>query len=145
MFMQTSRKKFTDINMYPAWVKQAFKFLVVGVLNTGIDLAVYFLLTRWVPFFVDQKVFAKGISYSLGILNSFFWNRSWTFKSQSEQQFKVFVLFIITNLAGLAVNTFTMQIGLSMLHLPDWLALGLATASTLLWNFLISKFVVFRE
>ena len=52
------------------WVRQALKFLSVGVLNTLLDAALYFALTRWLGL-TDYKVFAKAISYGVGILNSF--------------------------------------------------------------------------
>lgn len=142
--MQISGKKITDLTTYPIWIKQATKFLLVGVLNTAVDLVIYFILTHWVGYFSEQKVLAKGISYSFGILNSFFWNKTWTFKSQSSN-LKTLAPFVLTNLVGLVVNTYSMEGCLNQLHMPEFIALGVATASTLLWNFLISKFVVFRK
>jgi putative flippase GtrA len=53
------------------WLEQAFKFGAVGLLNTALDLSLYLLLTRWIGLAAG---FAKSISYSAGMLNSFYWN-----------------------------------------------------------------------
>jgi putative flippase GtrA len=125
------------------WLKQAVKFGAVGVLNTLVDLGLYFALTRWLGL-AGLPVLAKGISYSAGILNSFLWNRNWTFRSQAST-WKTLVIFVLVNLAGLGMNTGALQLGLNVFHLTELVSLGLATGFTLAWNFLLSKFVVFRK
>ena len=125
------------------WLVQAVKFGLVGVLNTGIDLGLYFVLTRWLGL-GGQPVLAKSISYSAGILNSFLWNKTWTFRSRAGT-WATLIPFILTNLVGLGINAGMLQLSLKTLHLPELLALGLATLTTLAWNFVISKFVIFKE
>ena len=131
--------------MLPEWFKQALKFGIVGVINTGVDLGFYFILTHFTGFFVGQEVLAKGISYIVGIINSFLWNRNWTFKSQAGYLNVATLLFVLSNLVGLGLNTSVLYLGLKVLALPELVVLGAATAIPLLWNFLISKFVVFRK
>lgn len=125
------------------WLKQAVKFGLVGVLNTAVDLGTYFVLTRWLGM-AGLPVAAKSISYCVGILNSFFWNKTWTFRSTAST-WKTLGPFILVSLAGLGMNTGGMQLGLNVLHLPEVVALGLATVFTLAWNFIFSKFVIFRK
>jgi putative flippase GtrA len=125
------------------WLRQALKFGIVGVLNTAVDLGAYFVLTRWFGM-TRLPVEAKGISYSLGILNSFFWNKSWTFQSKASA-WKTFAPFVLVSLVGLGINTGGMQLGLNVLHLQELVSLTLATAFTLAWNFVFSKFVIFRR
>ena len=128
---------------YPVWLEQAVKFLSVGVLNTALDVGLYFVLTRWTGF-AAFKTLAKGISYGVGILNSFYWNKSWTFKSDAATV-TAFMPFLLANLAGLAINVGVMHICLNALGLHEIVSLALATGSTFLWNFIISKFVIFKE
>jgi putative flippase GtrA len=127
----------------PKWLVQAVKFGAVGILNTAIDLGLYFVLTRWLGL-GSVPVLAKSISYSAGILNSFLWNKFWTFQSMAGTWATLFP-FILTNLVGLGINTGMLQLCLKTLHLPELMALGLATLTTLVWNFVISKFVIFKE
>ena len=127
----------------PLMFRQAVKFGLVGVLNTAVDWLVYFALTHSLAYFGDHLTFAKGISYTVGVLNSFFWNKAWTFRSTAKTQ-STLLPFFLTNLAGLAINTGLMHFGLSTLHLPEIAALIIATLGTLAWNFTLSKLVVFR-
>jgi putative flippase GtrA len=128
---------------YPVWLEHAIKFLSVGILNTALDASLYFVLTRWLGF-AAFKILAKGISYGIGILNSFYWNKSWTFKSDAGTV-TAFVPFALANLAGLAINAGLMHLCLNALGLHEILSLALATGSTFLWNFIISKFVIFKS
>jgi putative flippase GtrA len=128
----------------PLWLRQGVKFLIVGALNTGVDLGIYLALTRGLTFFAGNLVFAKGISYTAGILNSFFWNRAWTFQMRDLPWARL-APFILTNLVGLGINSLVLQVSLHSLALPEIVSLTLATGAALAWNFLTSKFVVFRS
>jgi putative flippase GtrA len=127
----------------PVWLEQAAKFLSVGILNTALDASLYFVLTRWLGF-AAFKILAKSISYGIGILNSFYWNKSWTFKSDTATV-AAFVPFILANLAGLVINASVMHICLNAFGLHEIVSLVLATGSTFLWNFIISKFLIFKK
>jgi putative flippase GtrA len=126
------------------WIEQGFKFLIVGMLNTGVDFALYFLLTRLLFETGEMTVLAKGISYSAGVVNSYVWNRSWTFESGGGP-WKTFLPFALVNLIGLGINAGTLWLGVHTAGLPEFPALILATGATLIWNFIISKFVIFRK
>ena len=127
----------------PKWLVQAVKFGAVGVLNTTIDLGLYFLLTRWLGLGA-WPVLAKVCSYAAGILNSFLWNKFWTFRSKAGLA-ATLVPFVLTSLVGLGINAGVLQVALKSLRLPELVALGLATLTALAWNFVISKFVIFKE
>ena len=137
------RLRMTEISRRPKWLVQAIKFGAVGILNTGIDLGLYFVLTRWLGL-GSLPVLAKSLSYSAGILNSFLWNKFWTFQSRAGT-WATLIPFILTALAGLGINTGMLQVCLNSLHLPELVALGAATLTTLAWNFLISNFVILRN
>ena len=129
---------------YPVWLEQAAKFLSVGILNTALDASLYFVLTRWLGFSTLQTL-AKGISYGAGILNSFYWNKSWTFKSDAGTVTTTFVPFILANLAALTINAGVMHICLNAFGLHEIPSLALATGSTFFWNFTISKVFIFKK
>ena len=97
------------------WLEQAVKFGAVGLLNTAIDLSLYFLLTHWIGL---GAVLAKGISYSAGVLNSFYWNKTWTFRSKISTR-TTLVPFILVNLTGLAINTGAMLLCQQVLKIAE--------------------------
>jgi glycosyltransferase involved in cell wall biosynthesis len=125
------------------WIKQVIKFMLVGVANTFLDISLYFLLSRYVPFLAERKVWAKGLSYGLGVINSFIWNRAWTFKSQKN--FGALIPFALISFASLAINTSVMYLFLAILNFEESFALIVTTLITFIWNFLASKKLVFRS
>lgn len=127
----------------PETVTQIAKFMTVGVLNTVIDAATYFALTRWLGF-GSALVLAKGIAYVIGMVNSFFWNRSWTFGNKGNI-WRAAGFFTLTHVVALAINAGTMALALNWLGLPEFIALGAATSASFVWNFVLNKLVVFRE
>jgi len=127
----------------PIWLRQAVKFGAVGLLNTLVDAGLYFALSRWVWVLPAQKILIKSVSYIGGILNSFYWNRTWTFRSQASLM-KMLFPFVVVNLIGLGINTGVMYLGLAFLHLPEIVSLAVATGAGFLWNYSISKFFVFK-
>ena len=128
------------------WIQQALRFGVVGCLNTLVDAVLYLALTRSLPFFALYPALAKAFSYSAGVLNSFYWNKNWTFRSQAGRAgWKAFLPFVLVNLLGVLINAAAMQICLDALSFSEALAFISATGVTLAWNFLASKWIVFRK
>ena len=58
---------------------QFFKFLIVGCINTGLSLAVIYILQNG---FDVKYTKANLIGYILGVINSFFWNKLWVFQKK---------------------------------------------------------------
>ena len=107
------------------------------------DAVVYFVLTRWLGF-LAFKILAKGISYGVGVLNSFYWNKSWTFQSKTNS-WATLVPFVLANLVALIINGSAMHLCLNVLKLHEVVSLVLATGTALVWNFTVSKFFVFKS
>ncbi len=131
-------------SLLPPALRQAIKFGSVGVINTLLDALVYFILTRWLGM-MNQQTLAKAISYSVGMVNSFYWNKTWTFRSKKQTTLRMAGLFILLNLVSLAVNAGMMALGLHVLHLPELLAFILATLAALGWNFFTTRRFVFHD
>jgi putative flippase GtrA len=128
---------------YPSWLWQALKFAAVGLSNTALDALLYAVLTNWLGF-GGMLLAAKTLSYGTGIANSFYWNRSWTFRSTVRAAY-TFLPFVVANLCALAINTGTMALGLSLFDQQQVPSFALAAVGSLLWNFTISKYLVFRR
>jgi len=128
---------------------QFAKFFLVGGMNTLVDLGILNLLI-----FVSEissglwySVF-KGFSFLVATINSYLWNKLWTFKTGKGtfSQFLVvsFIgLLINVGIASLVVNSIGIQFGLSA---AAWASIGALAGSVvgLIWNFLGYKFIVFK-
>lgn len=125
---------------------QIVRFVVVGGLNTLIDYGTFNLL---VVAFGMHPVAANPISVGVAIVNSFLWNKQWTFGAGGwHRWYRQAVLFGVVSVAGLLINT-------GCLWLLNWLtgansvlALNLeklgASVVSLTWNFIGYRFLVFR-
>ncbi|MCE0741284.1 GtrA family protein [Bacillus sp. G16] len=81
-------------------IKTLGRFCTVGVGNTLIDFGVFFLLTAChVPYLPAQIC-----SYSAGIINSYVWNRSWTFRVKRKAGGKEIVRFFMINIAASGIT-----------------------------------------
>ncbi|MDP3996039.1 MAG: GtrA family protein [bacterium] len=136
-------------------IYQAGKFLLVGALNTLVDLGILNILIwltniasgPWYPVF-------KGISFLVAVINSYFWNRKWTFEKKGELfvpgEFSKFLMvtaigFLFNvGVASLVVNIVGPQFGMSA---KLWASVGAVSAALVawIWNFLSSKFIVFKK
>ncbi|MEM1505365.1 GtrA family protein [Domibacillus sp. 8LH] len=119
-------------------LNEVMKFGIVGVLNTAIDMLIFF--TLWsvgVPYLLAQV-----LSYSAGTLNSFVWNRSWTFKASGRIHIEEITKFILLNVIALCMSTFLLSL---LSGQPLFISKTIATLSGLSVTFFGSRFWVFRQ
>ena len=142
------------LERFPA-LKQFVKFVVVGVINTGID----FLILNIEMFFTgitsgSGMIVQNSISFGAATINSYYLNKRWTFEDRETQKEGVkFSQFIIVSLVGISINggivyaitTFINPLfGISP-QLWANLAKVAATGISLIWNFIGYKFIVFKK
>jgi putative flippase GtrA len=123
---------------------EAGRFLLVGVANSLVDASLYFALSSGVFLLILPKLIAKAAAYLAGVANSFYWNRRWTFRSARPIS-RTLLPFILSNLVGLALNVGMLHIALDVFRLPEILAIAVATACAVIWNFTINKYLVFKS
>ncbi len=133
---------------------QLAKFAVIGGLNTFLDFAALnsLIFLSGVSSGSGYSLF-KGISFTVAVVNSYFWNKKWTFDSQEREGGKEFVQFLVVSLVGFGINVGSASFIVNVLGggwdiSPNLLAnLGALTATllSLAWNFVGYKFVVFKK
>ena len=126
------------------------KFILVGSLNTFVDLGVLnvFILATAITAGAMFSVF-KGVAFIVAVINSYFWNKHWTFKAEKGR----FREFLVVSLIGFLINVGVASVMVNLvgplggLSGPIWANIGAITATVvaLLWNFLGYKFFVFKK
>jgi glycosyltransferase involved in cell wall biosynthesis len=124
---------------------QVGKFGIVGVINTLVDIATYFLLTRFTLFFSTHILDAKFVTFFLGTICSFVLNRHYTFKVRSKLTFVEVVKFYSTIAITISTNVGLLYVFNGLLGIYDLIAVGLSTVATFIIGFVISKLWVFRK
>ena len=95
---------------------QIFKYGVVGIVNTLLTAVTIWIMLRGVFGIKDDQAASAGvmfvsnfIGYVVGIINSFIFNRNWTFKSKSNWKlgfFKFLLAFGVCYLFQLSIVLF---------------------------------------
>ena len=157
-------------------IRQFAKFCVVGGTSTVIDLGIHYLLMfevmiggvplpevfgNWAlglfgspvnPAAATQFSFTafKVFSACIAILNSFVWNRRWTFRIRGkEDRHQQLVKFVLVAVVGMLLNT-VVSSGLNSV-IPghpkrSWaIASAVATIVVAFWNFTGQKLWTFRQ
>lgn len=137
-------------------LKQISKFVVVGVINTGIDFAVLNALMFSMKIYSGKwLILFNSISFAAAVINSYFLNKYWTFKSQNTEDSKAkeFSQFLIVSIVGISINdaivyglaTFTSPLFGFSAQIWTNVAKIFATLASMAWNFIGYKFFVFKK
>lgn len=143
------------------WVFQAGKFFLLGVmatltdiivfkffLNLFFDFAVFNLKTEWL------RNISKGISFLIVTFVKYWGNKFWTFgKTERNEMKKEITQFFIITAIGLAINVTVFSFGANTIgpqfEIPVkvWESVWviIAAFASFSWNFLGSKFIVFKK
>lgn len=131
------------------FVYQFGKFFIIGGLNTFLDLGVlnFFIYITNITHGVYFAVF-KTISFACAVINSFLWNKNWTFQKQGN-----FFVFFLVVLGSAILNVGWASYMVDVVGVPDGISPkmwdNIAALSSiflvLTWNFLGLKFIVFKK
>jgi putative flippase GtrA len=120
---------------------QFMRFCTVGLVNTAVDCTAFFILTSGgVPYLLAQV-----LSYSAGVINSFFLNRQWTFQVTRKANSSEFTKFIIVNGFSLLISAGLLFILHDVNHLDLWLSKLAATGGSIVVNYTGSRIWVFAK
>ncbi len=90
------------------FVSQVVRFVIVGIINTGVDLAVLNALIAISHRGRSGSVYSlfKAISFLVAVVNSYFMNSRWTFR-QSVLETTRLPRFLCVSVTGLVINVAT--------------------------------------
>lgn len=136
-------------------LKQLARFGVTGLMNFSVDTGIVTALTEWYHIDPESKAVIPFlvISSTFAIINSYYWQRSWTFGQQNSASQKEFIGFVLVTVVGIAINTaiafLSIQVissmGVSNNAQLITLSKIVATIISLFWNFFGYKFFVFGK
>ncbi|MFZ2446965.1 MAG: GtrA family protein [Syntrophobacteraceae bacterium] len=121
---------------------QFFKFCAVGLLNSGIHYGVFLVLIRYPGM---HYLAASAIGYCSGVLNSFVWNKHWTFRTRDARTDIEFAKFVTVNLASFLINLGSLSLFVNGLDISPEPGQALAISCALCVNFLGNKFWTFKS
>jgi putative flippase GtrA len=122
-------------------IRTLWRFCLVGAGNTFVDFIVFFLLIS----FGVSALLAQVCSYTAGVVNSYVWNRIWTFRVKRKASIGEFLRFLIVNVLSLAVTLLLLFLCRDVGHWPLFAGKLIATFGGIAVNFAGSRFWVFAS
>ena len=136
-------------------LRQLGRFCIVGLMNFSVDTGIVYTLQYYTGISLDDPriLYLFVVSGSLAIVNSYFWQRTWTFSEKAPPSTKEFIGFLMITLLSIGINSgVAFWAGTFLLRLDiiaESRVLGaskiIATAVSLFWNFFGYKLFVFRK
>ncbi|MDR0221791.1 MAG: GtrA family protein [Lachnospiraceae bacterium] len=131
----------TDRASFYAFVKQFFKFGIVGVSNTLIALAVYYSLI----YMGIHYLIANVVAFFISVCNAYFWNSRFVFKKKAGEGARTFLRTIAAYGSTALLGTFLLFVMVDILHISEWIAPLIGLCITIPLNFLLNKFWTYRQ
>jgi putative flippase GtrA len=121
-------------------LKTFLKFILVGVSNTLLNFLVFFITFRLLNIFY---ILSSVISFIFAFTNSYFWNKTWTFKKISNQY--QLPKFFIVNILSLLINVIILFLAVEILNIHPLIGQIFGISSSLSINFLGNRYWVFNN
>lgn len=121
---------------------QFSKFAIVGVSNTLISLAVFYLLYNL--FFVGYTA-ANLLSYIAGVINSFVWNKLWVFRAKEGNVLREAILFLFVFAVSYGVQYGVLHLLVEYYGInPNWAQLPAMVVYTVV-NYVLNRVLTFKK
>ena len=96
---------------------QIARFVIVGICNTGIDIAIFNLLIFLFPANnTNLLLLFNSIAFVLGAINSFLLNKYWTFRRKRTIRGSELLRFTVINMIGILCNDAIIWLVARLLH-----------------------------
>ena len=122
--------------------KQFLKYILIGLLGTGLDFLLLYSLVKYLHLFY---LLAAFISIAIVLWISFSLNKYWTFKDGRKKYLRQFIKFVLAHALGNGINLMILVFLVEVFGLWYILAKICATAISAIFNFFITKELVFNQ
>lgn len=119
---------------------QFVKFCLVGLSNTAISLAVYYI---FVLINKDLYIIGNAVGFIVSVLNSYFWNSKFVFKKEDERVKTIIKTFVAYG-TNLIIGTALLYLFVEICNMSEFIAPLLNLIVTIPLNYILNKFWVMK-
>lgn len=114
---------------------------IIGSFTSLLDFMVFTILINYCEIFY---IIANCISVIIGITTSFLLNRTFNFKVKDHAK-RRFLIFLTVGLCGLLFSNVILYIGIDRLNGPEPLVKAASIIIVVGFQFLLNKFITFKQ
>lgn len=118
---------------------QFAKFILIGIFNTALNYGTFFVLLAYTSYLVSLV-----IAHVIGVLNSFVWNKYWTFGSR-ELRFDEFIKFNLLYVIYFISNGAMLVAMVDYLHFTPQMGQLIALPTLTIISFAGQKYWSFKK
>lgn len=120
---------------------QFIKFGLIGVVNTGIYLAVYYIFV-----FLSEKLYLIGnmAGFGISVLNAYYWNNKFVFKKTEKKTLRPLFKLYISYGSTFLLSTFLLYVMVDVLHVSAIVGPLVNLTITIPLNFIMNKYWAFK-
>lgn len=117
------------------------RFGIVGASGMVVDFGVTWLCKEKLHW---NKYLSNSLGFILAATNNYFWNRLWTFQSESVEIVREYSTFVLIALVGLGLNNLIIWLLHEKARLNFYLSKLIAIGCVMVWNFSMNYLFTFR-
>ncbi|NTV83491.1 MAG: GtrA family protein [Bacteroidales bacterium] len=118
------------------------KFGIVGFSGVFIDFGTTYVCKEWLKI---QKYIANSIGFTVAASSNYFFNRTWTFRSQDPDIAGEYTEFLVISLVGLGIANLIVWLIHSRFKQNFYLSKLFAIGMVTIWNFFANYYITFAD
>lgn len=122
-------------------IKELFLYLIVGGIATVSEWAVFFLLDLCAVHYALATI----VAYLLSTFVNWLAGRLLVFKENNLPFLKEIISIYLASIIGLLLNLLIMWVAVDLLSVSEMLSKIAATAIVFAYNFLVRKFLIYKQ
>ena len=140
--MQENNKKTNLLErLFSPELVRLILFTLIGGVNTAVDYGVFFILHTLLSV---GSLIAQVISFSSGVICSYFLNRRFTFKAQNKMSTSEVVKFIILNLIAMGSSVLVVWVCETHFGISPYIAKLISMIVSFTINYIGNRFFIFK-
>ena len=126
---------------FKSFIVQFIKFGLVGVLNTAISLAVYYIFI-----YINPALYLWGqtVGWVVSVLNAFYFSNRVVFKQESNTPKELWLRLLRSYIAygsTFLLSLLLLYLQIEIWHISEWIAPIINLLITIPLNFIVNKFL----
>ena len=125
--------------------REAFFYIIFGVLTTVVNTLAYYICAHW---FKLGTLISNIIAWALAVAFAFITNKKFVFKSISWERKVVLreaAAFFLCRIATGVLDSLIMVVGVDVLSINDFLVKCISNILVIVTNYIFSKWIIFNS